>query len=111
MFRLDPQPSYRCRMKMIAPPGLFAAAALANAAVAVASPVSTIVAADWLAPAWGGLPNAACIVGTGVGAALLTRLFRRYGHRAGLATGYGCAAAGMMVAGYADVTGLVLGML
>jgi MFS family permease len=96
-------------------PGLFTAAALANAAVAVASPVSTIVAADRLAPAWGGLPNAACIVGTGVGAAALTRVFRRHGPRAGLAAGYGCAAGGMALAGYAvlhaDVAGLVLGML
>jgi MFS family permease len=107
------------RMTTIAPPqrrtGLFTAAALANVAVAVASPVSTIVAADRLAPAWGGLPNAACIIGTGAGAAALTRVFRRHGHRAGLTAGYGCAAAGMTLAGYAvlhaDVAGLVLGML
>jgi MFS family permease len=96
-------------------PGLFVAAALANVAVAVASPVSTIITADRLAPAWGGLPNAACIVGTGIGATVLTRLFRRRGHRAGFVVGYGAAAAGMTLAGYsalhADVAGLVLGML
>jgi MFS family permease len=96
-------------------PGLFVAAALVNTAVALASPVSTIVAADRLTPGWGGLPNAACIVGTGVGAVALTRLFHRRGHRAGFVVGYGCAAVGMALAGYAvvhaDVAGLVLGML
>src|SRR5256885_13961444 len=53
---------------------LFVTAALMNAAMAAASPISTIVAADRGGTAWSALPNTAGIVGTGVGALALTRL-------------------------------------
>jgi MFS family permease len=77
---------------------LFATAALMNAAMAAASPVSTIVAADRSGTAWGALPNTAGIVGTGVGALALTRLTDRWGWRRSLAAGYAAATAGAALA-------------
>src|SRR5205807_3843923 len=47
---------------------LFATAALMNAAMAIASPVSTILAADRAGTAWAALPNPAGILGPGLGA-------------------------------------------
>ena len=94
---------------------LFATAALMNAAMAAASPVSTIVAADRLGAAWGGVPNTAGIVGTGIGAIVLTRATNRWGWRASLALGYVAATVGgalaiPAVAG-SDITILSIGML
>ena len=63
---------------------LFVTAALMNAAMAAASPISTIVAADRGGTAWSALPNTAGIVGTGVGALALTRLANRRGWRRSL---------------------------
>jgi len=60
---------------------LFVTAALMNAAMAAASPISTIVAADRGGTAWSALPNTAGIVGTGVGALALTRMANRRGWR------------------------------
>jgi MFS family permease len=94
---------------------LFLGAALMNAATAAASPVATIVAADQLGPAWGALPNTAAIVGTGLGAIILTRLTSRRGWRFGLVTAYSTAAlGGLLAAVFAtlrDVGGLTLAML
>jgi MFS family permease len=91
------------------------AAALMNAAMAVASGVGTIVAADRLGLAWGGLAATAGIVGTGVGALLLTRLTAGQGRGRALAVGYLLAAVGAVVAtgGAAtdDVAALLIGML
>ncbi|WP_406036386.1 MFS transporter [Micromonospora sp. NBC_00898] len=94
---------------------LFATAALMNAAMAAASPVSTIVAADRLGAVWGGVPNTAGIVGTGIGAIVLTRATNRWGWRASLALGYAAATVGgalaiPAVAG-SDITILSIGML
>jgi MFS family permease len=86
-----------------------------NAAIAAASPVSTIVAADQLGAAWGALPNTAAIVGTGLGSIVLTRLTGRRGWRFGLVTGYSTAAVGGVLAAiftaFHDVGGLTLAML
>jgi MFS family permease len=94
---------------------IVSAAALMNAAMAVASGVGTIVAADRLGLAWGGLAATAGIVGTGVGALLLTRLTAGQGRGRALAVGYLLAAVGAVVAtgGAAtdDVVALLLGML
>ncbi len=94
---------------------LFAGTALMNGAMAAASAVSTIVAADRLGTAWGGVPNTAAIAGTGIGALALTRLMVRRGRRAGLTSGYITAAAGgaLAVAAVArgDVPGLIAGMM
>ncbi len=87
---------------------LFSGAALMNAAMAVASAVSTIVAGDRLGAGWGGVPNTAGIVGTGVGALALTRLMDRRGRRAGLAFGYAASALGAAIAAGAVAAGDVL---
>jgi MFS family permease len=84
---------------------LFAGAALMNAAMATASAVSTIAAADALGPAWGAVPNTAGIVGTGIGAVALTRVMNRWGRRAGLILGYVAAATGAAIAASAVAAG------
>jgi MFS family permease len=91
------------------------ASALMNAAMAVASGVGTIVAADRLGLAWGGVAATAGIVGTGVGALALTRLTARRGRGRALASGYLVGAIGAAVAtggaATGDVAGLLIGML
>ena len=91
------------------------AAALMNAAMAVASGVGTIVAADRLGLAWGGVAATAGITGTGIGALALTRLTVRRGRGRALALGYLVGAVGAVVAtGGAvtdDVAALLVGML
>jgi MFS family permease len=94
---------------------LFTAAALMTAAMSVASAAGSIVAADRLGAAWGGVPATAGIVGTGIGSLLLTRAMRRRGRRSALAYGYLAAVAGATLAVNAvltgDVAGLTAGML
>jgi MFS family permease len=96
-------------------PALFAGAALINAAMAAASAVSTIAAADELGPAWAGVPNTAGIVGTGIGAVALTHVMSRWGRRVGLVLGYLTAAAGAAIAAVAvagdHIVDLSFGML
>jgi MFS family permease len=91
------------------------ASALMNAAMSVASGVGTIIAADRLGLAWGGVAATAGIVGTGVGALGLTRLTARRGRGRALAVGYLVGAVGAVVAtGGAvtdDVSALLVGML
>lgn len=94
---------------------LFVGTALMNAAMAVATAASTIVAAERLGTGWGGIPSAAGIVGTGVGALVQTAVLRQRGRRAGLALGYLLAAlgGGLAVAAVAgtDIAALSVGML
>jgi MFS family permease len=94
---------------------LFTGSALMNAAMATASTVSTIVAADRLGVGWAGVPNTAGILGTGVGAVVLTRVMNRRGRSAGLTYGYAAAVAGAALAvaavAHDDVVGLTVGML
>lgn len=94
---------------------LFSCAALMNAAMAVASAVSTIVAGDRLGARWGAVPNTAGIVGTGIGALVVTALMARHGRRFGLTCGYLASACGAAVAaagvGAGDVVALSAGML
>jgi MFS family permease len=91
------------------------AAALMNSAMSVGSGVGTIVAADRLGLAWGGVAATAGIVGTGLGALALTRLTARRGRGRALAVGYLVGAVGAVVAtgGAAtdDVAALLIGML
>ena len=86
-----------------------------NAAMAVASGVGTIVAADRLGLAWGGVAATAGIVGTGAGALALTRLTGRRGRGRALAVGYLVGAVGAAVAAGGavtdDVAALLIGML
>jgi len=94
---------------------LFVTAALMNAAMAAASPVSTIIAADRLGAAWGGVPNTGGIVGTGIGAVVLTRAMSRWGRRASFTVGYVAATVGgalaITAAASRDVVFLSTGML
>src|SRR3569833_3353245 len=88
--------------------GLFSGAALMNAAMAVASAVSTIVAGDRLGARWGAVPNTAGIVGTGIGALALTVLMNRHGRKAGLTCGYLASACGGTLAALAVAAGDVI---
>lgn len=93
---------------------LFASAALMNAAMASASAVSTLVAADALGPGWGGVPNTAGVAGTGLGAIAMSRMMSRHGRRRGLVCGYSAALAGAVLtvaaaAGHSMI-GLISGM-
>jgi MFS family permease len=93
---------------------LFVSSALMTAAMAEASAVSTLVAADRLGDALGALPNTASVAGTGIGALALSRLMAARGRRAGLLAGYAAALAGALLATAAvprrDVGLLVVGM-
>ena len=60
---------------------LFAGAALNSAVIATTSTVAALVAVDVLGPAWGGVPGTAAVVGTGLGALLVTSLTHRAGTR------------------------------
>ena len=93
---------------------LFTSAALMNAAMAAASAVSTLVAADAMGTAWAGLPNTAGVAGTGAGAVVLSRLMSRFGRRCGLLVGYAAALEGALLAAAAvpggNIALLVAGM-
>jgi MFS family permease len=99
------------RMPMIA---LFVSSALMTAAMAEASAVATLVAADRLSTSLAALPNTAAVAGTGIGALMLSRLMRRAGRRRGFLTGYAVACLGALLATAAvsrdDVALLVAGM-
>lgn len=83
-----------------------------NAAMAASSATSTLVAADRLGTAWGAAPNAAGIIGTGVGALALSRIPNR---RTSFVLGYAAAMLGAGLAVSATVGGriglLCVGML
>jgi MFS family permease len=93
---------------------LFVSSALMTAAMAEASAVATLVAADQLSTSLAALPNTGAVAGTGVGALALSRLMRRRGRRRGLLTGYAVACIGALLAAAAvsrhDVALLVAGM-
>jgi MFS family permease len=78
--------------------------ALMNAAMAVASVTSTLVSGGKLGMAWASLPNTIGIVGTGLGAVLITRLTRR-GRRYALLSGYLAASLGACLGIWAVLRG------
>ncbi|MGW5646843.1 MFS transporter [Saccharopolyspora sp. NPDC003752] len=94
---------------------LCAGTVVMNAAMGIASAVSTIVAGAQLGTTWAAVPNTAGVIGTGLGALLLSRGMNRWGRRAGLLLGYGLAAAGGLAAALAafhrDAVGLCVGLL
>jgi MFS family permease len=95
--------------------GLFLAAVAMSAAVSVTGAIGTIVGSELIGPRWAAIPNVATIVGTGLGALVLSRLISAGGSQRGLAAGYvvavlGGASAVVSVA-TSSVLGLVLGML
>jgi MFS family permease len=93
---------------------LFVSSALMTAAVAEASAVATLVAADELSTSLAALPNTGAVAGTGLGALALSRVMRRGGRRRGLVAGYAVACVGAVFATAAvsrhDVSLLVAGM-
>lgn len=89
---------------------LFAGVALMSAVMIGASAVSSLVAADVAGPAWSGVPNAAAVLGTALGALALGAIMSRRGRRAGLLAGYAAALAGAVL-GVAAVRWAVLPLL
>lgn len=77
---------------------LFTGAVLVNAAMAAGSVAATLVFADTVGPAWGGVPSAAAVAGTAAGALLLTAVATRRGRRFSLLIGYVAGAVGALVA-------------
>ena len=67
---------------------LFVGAALNSAVIATTSTVAALVAVDVLGQAWGGVPGTAAVVGTGLGALLVTSLTHRAGTPTALRLGY-----------------------
>lgn len=78
--------------------GLFAGVALTGTAMAGASAVATLIGAETVGDRWSGIPNAAAVLGTALGALTLGTIIGRRGHRFGLAAGYSVAAIGTMTA-------------
>ncbi|WP_158588141.1 MFS transporter [Actinomadura logoneensis] len=87
--------------------GLCGGVALMSATMAVASTASSLVAGDRMGTGWGAVPPTADVVGTGVGAILLTRLFRRHDRRTVLGAGYAVAAFSGALGAVAAVRGNV----
>ncbi|MVU80486.1 MFS transporter [Nocardia sp. ET3-3] len=92
---------------------LFLGAAAMSLAMVTASTMGTLVAADALGPGWSGLPSAAGVLGTALGASGLTAVMARRGRRAGLVSGYAVGAAGGLCAVLSAVTVwlLIVGMV
>ena len=94
---------------------LFVGAALNSAVIATTSTVAALVAVDVLGQAWGGVPGTAAVVGTGLGALLVTSLTHRAGTPTALRLGYrrarSAAAAGAVAVPLGNVALLVVGML
>lgn len=94
---------------------LFTGAALNSAVIATTSTVATLVAVDVLGEVWGGVPGTAAVVGTGLGALLVTALTHGAGTRTALLLGYLAsalgAAAGVVAVPLGNVPLLVGGML
>ncbi|WP_163505790.1 MFS transporter [Fodinicola acaciae] len=90
---------------------LFTGAVLVSAAMTAGSVAATLVFADLVGPAWGGVPNAAAVAGTAVGALLLTGLATRRGRRFGLISGYATGAVGGLTALASVVANLPVALL
>ncbi|GAB4585922.1 MFS transporter [Nocardia sp. IFM 10818] len=92
---------------------LFVGAACMSLAMVTASTLGTLVAAQAWGAAWSGLPSAAGVIGTAIGAAALTAVMSRWGRRAGLVAGYAIGTVGGLLAvlSTATVWSLVAGMV
>lgn len=94
---------------------LFTGAALNSAVVATTSTVAALVAVEVMGQAWGGVPGTAAVVGTGLGALLVTAVTHRSGTRTALVLGYLASALGAVAGAVAvplgDVRLLVGAML
>jgi MFS family permease len=94
---------------------LFTTVALMNTSTVLASTAGTLIAAETNGDAWSGLPSAASVLGTALGALLAGRLTARRGRRFALMTGYGSGTAGAVIASAGGLVGslglLLLGMV
>ncbi|CAM3793690.1 MFS transporter [Kibdelosporangium persicum] len=90
---------------------LFATVALMNTATVLASTAGTLIAAEAGGPAASGLPSAAGVLGTALGALLSGTLTSLRGRRFALLVGYGSATAGALAASIGAVTGSVVLLL
>lgn len=93
---------------------LFAGVVLMHMALIGASAMATLVTADAIGSAWSGIPNAASVAGTAVGAVVVAGIMVRRTARGALITGYllavlGCGIAVLAVLGDALFL-LMLGM-
>ncbi|MGW0231032.1 MFS transporter [Actinopolymorpha singaporensis] len=70
---------------------------LMNVSMVPAGTVGSLLASDRYGPAWSGVPSAAGVVGTALGALGLSALMRSRGRRTGLRAGYAVAALGALV--------------
>jgi MFS family permease len=84
---------------------LFTTVALMNTATTMANTAGTLIAAENGDAAWSGLPSAAGVLGTAMGALLAGRLTARRGRRYALLVGYGSATAGALVAAFGGIVG------
>jgi MFS family permease len=88
---------------------------LVNTAMVGASAVGTLVAAGALGEGWSGVPNAAAVLGTAIGALSVGWLMARRGRRVGLLGAYAIAAFGAAAAALGVIAGalalLMVGML
>ncbi|WP_200825710.1 MFS transporter [Kibdelosporangium aridum] len=90
---------------------LFATVALMNTAQVLANTAGTLIAAETSGPGASGLPSAAGVIGTAVGALLSGALTSRHGRRFALLVGYGSATAGALAASIGAVIGSLILML
>lgn len=94
---------------------LFVTAALMNAAMAAVSPAAMLYASNYLGVAWSAVPQCATILGTGLGALLVSRATGRWTWRASLAAAYTTATVGALLAFVAALGAIIpllcLGML
>lgn len=85
---------------------LFVSSAVSTTGFLAANTANSLVAEDLAGgPAWSGLPAAALVAGTAVGASLLSSVVARVGARQGLALGYLLAALAVLAAFGAIVAG------
>lgn len=77
---------------------LFVGVACVNTGTVGATTAATLIAADTAGPAWSGLPNAAAVLGTAMGALGVGALTARRGSRFALLITYAFAAVGALVA-------------
>jgi MFS family permease len=90
---------------------LFAAVALMNIAMVGASTSGTLIAAELGGPGSSGLPNAAGVLGTALGALGIGSLMARFGRRTTLIATYGVATAGALITFAGAVAGELLSVM
>lgn len=92
-------------------PALFAGVALMNTGMAALGATSTLAVAGIAGTAWSGVPNAASVVGTALGALVLGVVMARRGRRFGLVLGYALSVPGALVAAGGVIAGSMVLLL